>query len=676
MSSQTILWIILAAVIALGAALYQYFYKAKNLSTKVIFFAFLRFSSVFLLLVLLINPKFKQFTYEIVKPTLVIAIDNSSSIKYQKREEEVIKFINSLKENEEIKNQFELDIYSFSEDLKDSLITNFDGKQTDIAATLNELNQIYKNINAPTVLITDGNQTYGNDYQYISQNYKQKIYPIVVGDTTQIQDLKIQQLNVNKYAYLKNEFPVEAIIIYNGEENITSDFQITNGKKVLYTKKINFNNEKKSQIINLTLPASNVGVQSYTASILPIENEKNKINNTKDFGLEVIDQKTNILVVSDIVHPDLGAIKNSIESNERRSIVFKKSSEVNEIDTYQLVILFQPTARFTSVYKQLKEYKKNFFTIAGNKTDWGFLNRTQEYYKQEITRQPEDYLGRYNDNYGTFIIGDINFNDFPPLTGTFGETRIMTQYDPILYKRIGNIDTDEPLLATIEDNGIRQAVLFGEGLWRWRAQTYLETKSFESFDDFMGKLIQYLSSNKKRSRLEVNAETFYYNNSVIKVQASYFTKNYEFDQKANLLIKVKEKNTQEAREIPFVLKNNIYEADLSGLVAGNYEYTVISVNENLSRNGQFTILNFDVEQQFLNADVTKLNKIATNTSGNTYFLNQEDELIKNLLNNESFKAIQKSRENIVSLIDWKYILALIILILSIEWFMRKYNGLI
>ena len=42
------------------------------------------------------------------------------------------------------------------------------------------------------LLITDGNQTYGNDYQYTASNYKQPIYPIILGDTITYTDLSIQ----------------------------------------------------------------------------------------------------------------------------------------------------------------------------------------------------------------------------------------------------------------------------------------------------------------------------------------------------------------------------------------------------------------------------------------------------------------------------------------------------
>ncbi|MFD2562054.1 VWA domain-containing protein [Aquimarina rubra] len=676
MQTQNIGLIIAAVIISLVIALFQYMYKAKNRTKRNLLFAFLRFLSVFALLVLLINPTFKKNIYYSEKPSLVVAVDNSSSIKHLGQDQRLSQFVNQIQTNEDLNERFDIKYYSFSDDVKDTLRLKFDQKQTNISKVLDNLDQVYKNSNAPTILITDGNQTYGRDYQYRSNVYKQQIYPIITGDTTKVTDTKIQQLNVNRYAYLKNKFPVEVILTYSGTKDVNTRLEIKSGRNTIYSAPVSFSKENNSKVINFTLAASNAGVLKYSAKLVPLEGEKNTINNSKDFAVEVIDQKTNILLVSDILHPDLGAIRKSVESNERRSLSIAKPSEVKDIEEYQLVILYQPSARFSGVYEKLKNSRKNHFTITGSKTDWVFLNRIQSKYRQEITRQTEYYLPRFNSNYGTFLLEDIGFDGYPPLIGTFGEIRINSSFDVLLQRNVDNIKTEEPLLTTVEENGIREAILFGEGIWRWRAQNYLDNKNFESFDDFFGKLLQYLASNKRKSRLNTISESFYYGNASIKIKAEYFTKNYEFDRRGSLKIVVRNKDSETSQTIPMLLKNNTYEADLSNLSSGNYDYTVSVAGENISRSGSFSILDYDVEQQLLNADVTKLRQVATNTKGKAYFLDQNDILVKDLIEDQRYQPIQKSKENIVSLIDWKYLLAIIIFLLAVEWFMRKYNGLI
>jgi hypothetical protein len=258
----------------------------------------------------------------------------------------------------------------------------------------------------------------------------------------------------------------------------------------------------------------------------------------------------------------------------------------------------------------------------------------------------------------------------------FGALTISVPNEVMLGQTVSGIANGNPLLATMEINGKRDAIWDGEGFWRWRARSFLETESFQSFDDFIGNLVQYLASNKRRSRLEVSSETFYYNNNPIKIPAQYFDKNYVFDNRASLNISVKNAETEKQTVFPMLLRNNYYEVDLNSLPAGEYNYTVSVSNEVVSSSGSFTILDFNVEQQFLNADVSKLRRIAQNTNGKAYFATQSNSLIQSLVENTNFQNIEKSEQKVVPLIDWKYLLALIVLALAAEWFIRKYNGLI
>jgi len=677
MSSQTLLYIILAGIVALLLALFQYKYKSKNSSRRSSVFTFLRFLSIFFILLLLINPKFDSVKVYNEKPNLVVAVDNSSSVKYLKQEGNANAFIESIKNNKALNDQFNVDFYSFGETLNTSDSINFNEKQSNINKAFRGLTEIYKNTVAPTLVISDGNQTYGNDYGFSAKKYNQPLYPIVLGDTITYTDLKINQLNVNKYAYLKNKFPVETIVVYNGNEEVNSKFIVTLGNKIVFSKPIRFNKTNNAQVLNFTLPANRVGVQSYKASVVPLNSEKNKINNYKNFAVEVIDQKTKVAIVSTVTHPDLGVLTKSIEANEQRTVSYVKPNEfINQINDFQLVIIYQPNNSFKTLYQALETQNKNKFVITGPKTDWRFLNAESNTYALDLTSQTEDYQATLNTNYNTFIIDDLEFNSFPPLHSSFGEPKFEMPIETILYKSVNGIETEEPLLATFETNGRREAILFGENLWKWRAQSYLNQKSFNDFDDFFGKIIQYLSSNKRKNRLNIDYESFYEGNNNVVIKAQFFNKNYEFDANETLNIIVKDKNSSTTKTFPLILKNNNYQVDLSSLPASDYSFTVKATNESISKSGTFKILEYSVEQQFLNANATKLQQLATNSKGSAYFIENTEQVFNDLIKDERYKPIQKNTKNTVPLIDWKYLLFLIALTLAIEWFLRKYNGLI
>ena len=677
MSTETIIYIIIAGVLSLALAIFMYGYKSKQTGTLRWVFGALRFLVLFGILLLIINPKFESQTYSIEKPKLPVLIDNSASVSELDQSGNTLKLLQKLKGDKGLNDKFDISYFSFGSEFRQSDSLSFDEKNTNISKALSSIDEIFKNQTAPTVLITDGNQTLGADYEFSSASFKNSIYPIILGDSIKHTDLKIEQLNTNRYAFLKNQFPVEVILIYSGSILVNSEFVVSQGNTNVYKTPISFSQNETSKTVNFTLPANSVGLQKYTAQVIPLENEKNKTNNIKHFAVEVIDQATNVLIVTKLSHPDLGALKKSITTNEQRTVTIKKPSEASSVlNDYQLIILYQPDRSFTTVYSEIEKLNKNSWVISGLETDWDFLNGVQKNFTKEGSFQKEEVQAILNSNYGTFAVEDIGFHDFPPLHTTFGSLKVNVPHETMLEQTVDGFANENPLLATLEVNAKRDAIWDGEGFWRWRARSFIQNGNFQDFDNFIGNLVQYMASNKRRSRLEVSSESFYYNNNPIKISAQYFDKNYVFDTRASLNITVKNTETEKEDVFPMLLRNNYYEVDLSSLSAGEYKFTVSVSNESVSSSGNFTILEFNVEQQFLNADIAKLRRVAQNSGGQEFFISENDLLINSLLQNSNFKNIQKAEQKTIPLIDWKYLLAIIVILLSAEWFIRKYNGLI
>ncbi|MGS2738297.1 vWA domain-containing protein [Sinomicrobium sp. M5D2P17] len=673
---MSVIYLIIAGVVALLAAVFQYG-KAKGKSKENLLFAFLRFLSVFAILLLLINPKFRKVTVYEEKPVLAIIADNSSSIPYLNRQQHIQEIISQLKQNGKLTEKFSSDYYTFGENLKNWDVLSFEERHTNISEALTSLKEIYRGKNASIILLTDGNQTYGEDYTYTSLNYPMPVFPVALGDTTTYDDLKIQRLNVNRYVYLGNKFPVEIILNYEGKTAVSSTFHITSGNRTLYSQNVNFSPEKRSEIIRTHLDAGTRGLLTFRAEILPVKNEKNIKNNYKEFGIEVIDQKTEVLILSDIVHPDLGALKRSIESNEERTVTISKPNlGGNRIDDYQLVILYQPNTSFTNAFRQLEKTGKNTFIIGGKNTDWNFLNRIQKDFSRKPGNLTEEVQGSYNESYSVFASEDIGFSRYPPLQAPFGDIAVNISYETILFQRINGVVTKNPLLFTTEKDNKKMALLLGEDIWRWRMQDYRDNRNYEKFDKFISKLVFYLASDKKRDRLETDYEILYDGTIPVVITAQYFDNNYIFNPEASLRIEVRSKDSETEKTYPMLLRNNYYAADMSDLEAGEYTFKIRVEGENIQRSGQFRILEFDVEQQYGNADIRKLQTLAGNSTGKLFYDTQTENLQANLMEDERFKPVQKSKENIVPLVDWKILLFLIVLLLSAEWFLRKYKGLI
>ncbi|TBW29314.1 vWA domain-containing protein [Gramella sp. KN1008] len=677
MTIFTIVYITLALIAALGFAFFQYLFGKQHWQRKDYVFFGLRTLSVFLVLLLLINPKITSTEYEIEKPELVILADNSQSITYLEEKGKLENLSNRLSENTEINQNFEVNHISFGEELslEDSL--DFSAGQTNIYRALSETQEIFSGKQSAIVLLTDGNQSLGRDFRYFKSKENTRIFPIVIGDTITYKDLSIERINSNRYAFLNNRFPVEVFLNYSGQEPVESNFRIKSGNSIIFSTNVEFTKDVRSQIIKTDLPANSLGVKSFRVEIEALPDEKNNVNNQQNFAIEVIDERTSVLILSENPHPDLGAIKKSVESNQQRVADIKYLDNKNlQFKDYQLIIINQPNRRFKSVIDEILGENYNYLILTGSQTDWNYLNSLGLGYTRSATSQPQEIFPVYNPTFSSFQFEDIGFDDFPPLVDKFGPLEFDNSiFGVMLYQELQGVKTGEPLLG-VSKNSPKSGFLLGENIWRWRAKSYLDNKSFEEFDDFFGKLVQNLSSKRSRDRLTIENENFYYANQNVIITAQYFDENYQFDAGENLKITVTNKESEESFTSDLVVKNNFYQFDGGDLPPGNYAFTISVLDSNISKSGSFEVIDYNTEQQFVSANLEGLKAFSENNATSLIYPDRLEDLISSLLNDDKFRPVQKSRQKNVPLIDWYYLLFILIIILAAEWFYRKYLGLI
>ena len=230
--------------------------------------------------------KNQSFQFCLTTLSLVASLDQT---------QKVINVVEKLKQNKALNDKFDILYYEFGSSFQSLDSLSFDQNNTNISSALAAIQELFNSQIAPTILVSDGNQTLGADYQYSTTKLKHPVYPVILGDSIKYQDLKIQKLTSNRYSFLKNKFPVEAVLVYSGKDAISSEFVVTKKGSVVYRETISFSQINNTNTVTFSLPAQSVGLQDYTAAITPLLVEKNKVNNTKRFAVDVIDQTTNVL---------------------------------------------------------------------------------------------------------------------------------------------------------------------------------------------------------------------------------------------------------------------------------------------------------------------------------------------------------------------------------------------
>jgi hypothetical protein len=667
------IWFFIAFVLSGSLGYYQYYYRVKKLTKFSFLLVIIRSLVFFLLMLVLLNPSITKESIINQKAKLSVLVDNSSSITFFKKDSLVHAILQNFKTHKKLNKRFDINYYSFGNLFQQSDSFSFDENQTDISMPLERISKIQKNASNAIVLLSDGNQTIGNDYQYTS--IKDPVFPVVIGDTTKYQDVKIAQINVNRYSFINNQFPVESILQYEGTQTIKLRYSLENNGKIIFSERINFSEKNNSHILKTFIKASKEGTNFFTSKIEYLENEKNVVNNSKNFSVEVIDKQSEILIVSSFYHPDLGALKKAIESDKQRKVTIRIVDNKNiQLNNYQLVVLYQPNNKFNIIIDQLNSNKSSFMLITGSKTDWLFLNNKSLGINKKNINQLENYSARFYNGFLNFSQKNIGFENLPPMIDYYGETTVSIPHQTLLYQSINGFSSQNPLLATANHNNQKKVFLFGEGLWKWRSSSFLKNDSFQYFDEFIGNLVQYASNKKIRNRLDLDINSFYNANSSIQIGAFYVDENYQFDDRATILFTIKNKNSKKKQTFPFSLSGSSYQLELTSLEAGEYEYTIEVDGRNISKKGTFKVNEFLVEEQFTNANSYKLELLAQKTAGKLYFEDKYRLVIDDLTNDTRFSTIQKSKKTIDKLVNWQWLMLLIIGLLSLEWFIRKYIG--
>lgn len=649
---------------------YQYFYKKKPTRDSAIL-AFLRFVSVLGVLVLLINPKFEQKVSEVVKPKLLLGTDNSASIIHSNSSEKLKDVRQQFLMDAELHQRFDMSDYLFGSGIDADTLLSFKEEQTNIFKAVQDLEALAEAQKSAIVLLTDGHQTFGRNYAYMAT--KSPVFPIVIGDTLENPDISISRINVNAYATLENNFPVEIFLNSNASNNLRSRLIVERNGYELYSSQVTFSKEDNSKRITFYLPADSIGMQLYRARLLPFKDEREVRNNSKNFGVEVLDEKTEVAVVYGVLHPDLGMIKRSIESNKQRKATLIHINEYEKnIDQYTLYVLYQPNMSFTSLFEQIEEEEQNYLLITGMHTDWNFLNNIQKSFSKEVTGEVEEYFPAYQEDFNTFYTEDIDFKSFPPLQGQFGDVTINSDHQVMINQRINDVLTNAPLLAIIENNALKRVALFGENIWKWRSHSFELTDSFDKFDTFFNSLIQFLQLADRDKDMELFYKPVYHAKEAIRIQVKNYDSNLNIELNSKLVLRLNDS----LNEIPFYIKNNSYEVQMNSLDPGVYRFEVKELGSNKAQKGSFIVEAFSLEEGSSRPNSQDLKLLAQNTGGSLFYQDQFQEVKTDLLNNSEFRSTQIERNKMISLIDWRWLLGLIVLSLSLEWLLRKYRGMI
>jgi len=657
------MYYILAIVTAFLLSAFQYLYRQKAYGLFV-----LRFLTYLVLFILLINPKIETQKEIVTKPDLYVLADNTLSVVKQKKDIETS--LSKIKSAGLIQ-KYNLHFYQFSNALKSLDSLKFDRKQTDIANSLSQLAFLHNSRPAPVVLLTDGQSNTGLDYNFNTKTYKNlNIYPVVLGDTLTHQDIRIDLINVNPYVFKDNYFPVEIFVTAQLKKPVQATLKITENNKVLFKKKLPLSPDKPAGHIQTELKSGQAGIHQYKVILTGLTPEKNKRNNIAYFSIEVLKDQKKILLVSNIIHPDIGAIKRSL--NQQKNLQFELTNTQKlpqNLQKYQSLILYQPDNKFKDLFVRLKKEKIPWWLITGKHTDWNFINTQKIFVSKQPAQSYENYFAVPNKTFSLFKLPELQTDNWPPLIDTYGKIALHSPTEIVYYSKVNDLNTKQGLLFfnTLE----KQAVLAGENIWQWRMHAGLNQQQ-KDFDQLLWQIIRYLSIQKDYKRLQIFYDKQFYQGSPVVIRAKFLDENLEPDlQEEAVLILY---NQGKKQQYPLLIQSDYYQVEIPDLAPGKYTFNIQNKKGDKHKKGQFIVLPYSLEAKNLSANLKDLTHLAHQTGGQYYFPDKIDELIDFLQKTPKYKAQITYQTHKTALIDTRWLLFLLVLLMTAEWLYKKLKG--
>lgn len=644
--------------------------------------ATLRFLTVFFLCFLLMSPLIKTVSREVEKPLILVVQDESSSVgsirdsvsfksNYRQLMQDLIKSLNG---------DFDIRAYSVGSNLSQDPAFRFDDAETDLSTPVSSLKARFagRNIGA-VVLASDGLFNRGANPLYTYPDFKAPVYTIGLGDTSVFRDLMIKDVRHNRTAFRGNTFPVEITVDARKCAGESFQLAISLGNKVLLTRNLKISGNRFNTIVPVYLDASESGLLRYRVSLTELTNELTYSNNVTEFVIEVIENKQVVLCVSSSPHPDIGAIRNILESAPGYEFRTMNMADFKgDLRDVNLLILHQATLGPVGS-NESPQNEIPVWYILGSQSSVAAFNAVKSGVEITDNRNNTSEIQADPDrNFSLFTFDEEHLRrltGFPPLVSPFGNYIRQGEVQTLLNQKIGAVRTTMPLMYFNVAGSRKMAIMAGEGLWKWRLSEFSAFGNHDAVNALVMKTVQYLSSPEIRSPFRLYHKKSHAENEPVVFNAELFNETGELINDPEVQIVITD---DQERSYPFTFNRTerAYTLNAGYLPAGTYKFTAKTSlsGKTITRPGTFTVVELFAEKTETVADHSLLQALSAKTGGQFYPYRDIPALVNDIKSRNDIRPVSFTQKKLDDMINLKWIFVLLATLLSAEWFLRKRNG--
>jgi hypothetical protein len=683
-------WFILLCL-AVGAGYAALLYSAHAPWSRAVNYALagLRFVVVSFLCFLLLSPFVKTTTTRTEAPTVVLAVDNSQSVRLftpapalSQLTAGLPRLASALQEK-----GFRVETRTLTKAATAPDSLRFEATRTDLNKLLSDSREANAERNlAGVVLLSDGLVNQGQEPQFSEFNFP--IFSVALGDSVAKKDLRLTDLVYNRVAFSGNKFPLEAELGYEGYAGGTATIEVREAGRTLESRRVALPAGRRRVKTTFQLTAPAPGKHRYEVRVLPQPGEFTALNNTRTAFIEVVKGKLRVLLAGAAPHPDLKALRAAILANNNFDltlVVAGVGAPLPASATFDVAVLHQLPAHGglgQELLARVRAAKVPVLYVLGAQSDYNAYNQLNAGLNvQPRGAQTDEVTPLPNPSFARLPLDEDSrrrFGQYPPVAVPFGELRLGGGAEAALWQQVGRLPTQKPLLVFGSAAGAspRAATLLAENTWQWRLEEAIAHDDHpEAYDRLIGRTLQLLTQNATKKRLDVYpTQDVFGTQDDVTLGAETYNAVFErlYDQKITLTLT---DSARKARTVSFANAPDGSPLHLGPLPAGLYRYQARATlgGQAQQASGELLVQNQPLEAQESKADHRLLAQLSRRSGGRLYYPAQLDKLAQDIAK-ANFKPVLSSEEDLKDLINLKWLFFALVALLAAEWATRKYQG--
>ncbi len=648
--------------------------------------AVVRALAIALIAFFLLEPMVRTMVREVRQPVLVIAHDGSASLAFAGDTAQLRSTHRAALEGlaERLSDRYHVRTFTYGDHVREGLHFEQEDVLTDISALLREVHDRASGPDLGGVILTgDGIHNRGRDPRLEAARLGVPVFTVALGDTTVRPDLVMKDVEHNRISYLGNEFPllarIEARRLKGGESRVTVS---VDGREI-GTKQVRITADPFIAEVPFTILADRAGLRRYTVTVAPLESEGTDLNNSMDVFIEVLDDRQKVLILGEAPHPDLGALRLALGGSEGYGIELAFANDFNGVaDTYDLIIVHRLPSRRHSLEPLLTRARDRgvpVLYILGQGMDMAAFNAQGAGMRITGWRDTHtDAQAQVDREFSAFTLEDEQIRAierFPPLQVPFGQFEQGRAATAIMRQRIGAVRTPYPLMTVQQQGEQRNAVIAGEGLWRWRLADLQQHGTHVHFDRLVQKLTQYLALKTDRSRFRVDHAPSFNENEQVLMRAELYDATYAPVSTPEVTIIL---TNEEGSEFPynFTPAGQVYRLDAGRLPPGRYTWQAATEHDGQrhTAKGELLVKALVAERLSTVADHGLLADLAARTGGimaGPGALESIEQAIRAKPEIVARSYVHATFSDLIGLRWWFFVL---LGLLTLEWVLRRRHG--